>query len=399
MPTQPQPSDILLLGIGGGASMIVADIVQNDQLPLRALCIDTDASALAYIAEKGIPTLLLGGTRLAGRGTGGDCIKGRMAIQDDIETLTPHLQGVRTVMLLACLGSGTGSGAVADVVKHLHSLGIATCCVITLPFKMEGASRQQTAERTVPMIEEYADALVTLPLDTLYASLLNEPLSTAIVQANTFLADGLTLLFRLVAQPGYISLDSSRLNMMVRHGGISHFASFEDTGHVRMMDLSLRLKASKVLRSGDILGKAKTVLVGILAGDDLRLKEIDSIMTAISSLCKKTTHIELGTVLDNQLQGKISVVIFAFENAMPMQTAAAPQQIPTLHEISTGIEPPLADIAIPVTGKRSKASSRAGKLASIDKGRGRFHNVDPTLWNGQDLDIPTYQRRDIILER
>ena len=32
------------------------------------------------------------------------------------------------------------------------------------------------------------------------------------------------------------------------------------------------------------------------------------------------------------------------------------------------------------------------------QGRGRFNNAEPTIWNGEDLDIPTFLRRNISLD-
>jgi hypothetical protein len=38
-------------------------------------------------------------------------------------------------------------------------------------------------------------------------------------------------------------------------------------------------------------------------------------------------------------------------------------------------------------------------LSSGATGKGKFQNVEPTIYNGQDLDIPTYLRKNIHLDR
>jgi hypothetical protein len=37
-------------------------------------------------------------------------------------------------------------------------------------------------------------------------------------------------------------------------------------------------------------------------------------------------------------------------------------------------------------------------LSQGPKGRGRFTNVEPTIYNGEDLDVPTFTRRNVILD-
>ena len=46
--------------------------------------------------------------------------------------------------------------------------------------------------------------------------------------------------------------------------------------------------------------------------------------------------------------------------------------------------------------KRRKRTART--LGVGPQGRGRFNNAEPTIWNGEDLDIPTFLRRNISLD-
>jgi hypothetical protein len=44
-------------------------------------------------------------------------------------------------------------------------------------------------------------------------------------------------------------------------------------------------------------------------------------------------------------------------------------------------------------------SHEQGELPLETAGKGRFTNLNPTIHNNQDLDVPTYLRRDIKLPR
>ena len=48
-----------------------------------------------------------------------------------------------------------------------------------------------------------------------------------------------------------------------------------------------------------------------------------------------------------------------------------------------------------MSGRRKRAK---GSLGLTPGSRGRFQNAEPTIWNGEDLDIPTFIRKDINLD-
>ena len=63
-------------------------------------------------------------------------------------------------------------------------------------------------------------------------------------------------------------------------------------------------------------------------------------------------------------------------------------------------EPPVAE-AFPIhpgTARKSR-EKKSSKLSFGATGRGKFQNVDPTFFDGYDLDIPTFIRRGIMLDR
>jgi len=100
----------------------------------------------------------------------------------------------------------------------------------------------------------------------------------------------------------------------------------------------------------------------------------------------------MGTVLDEQYEGRIELVVLAFES----WTAAA--QIEPRKDIASTQEPPVAE-AFPIQPGSRKGRGKTSKLSFGATGRGKFQNVEPTLFNGQDLDVPTYMRRGITLDR
>lgn len=387
-----QQSDFMLLGVGGGGCRIVASILTSYGGNLRALGVDTDAIANREVSTGGLTCLLLGGSRLSGHGTGGDAIMGRLALQDDLTNLNNHLTGVRTVVLISCLGSGTGNGVTPDLVKTLHDQGIATLCFILRPFSFEGEARKKAAERVVPMIEEHADSLIVISQDELFAETEAGQVQDALVAANGLLASGITLLWRLVSTPGFISLDTERLHRLLLKGGNARFGSATVQGPDRASQAVEALCGCRLLRLGDALKKANTLLFGILAGADLRLSELGEMMENMRQYCKKECSIEMGTVLDLAYDGKIELVVLAFESWTASAALDSSQGVQLVAN-----QPPIAESFPIQSGSRRRV--RVSKLSFGATGRGKFQDVEPTLFEGQDLDIPTYVRRGITLER
>ena len=392
--SQELQSDLLLLGVGGGGCRLAAAVTAAYGEGLRSLGVDTDALSNRQASGGGMNCLLFGGARLAGHGTGGDAIKGRLGAQDDVQNLTPHLQGVSTVVLTACLGAGTGGGATPEIVKALHDMGIATLCFLTLPFSFEGEARRKAAERVLPMIEENADSLVIVDLDDLFADANASLLDEAIGKADRIVAAGITLLWRLVTKPGFIRMDPERLHSMILRGGNARFGYASAEGENRTSQVTSALRNGCLMRKGDSLAKANAVLLGILAGADLRLAEVGEIMSKLRFICKAECDIEMGTVLDPQFNGRIEVVAMTFESWTAAASVAEEQK-----EAAPAAEPPVAEDFPIHPGNKKARVNKGSKLSFGATGRGKFQNVEPTIFKGQDLDIPTFMRRGIQLDR
>ena len=115
-------------------------------------------------------------------------------------------------------------------------------------------------------------------------------------------------------------------------------------------------------------------------------------MKRVFQYCKKECSIEMGTVLDLAYDGKIELVVLAFESWTASAALDSSQGVQLVAN-----QPPIAESFPIQSGSRRRV--RVSKLSFGATGRGKFQDVEPTLFEGQDLDIPTYVRRGITLER
>ena len=367
------PSPLLLIGIGGAGAWMTRGILRAYGSGIRALVLDTDAQSGA---TGDLPFMLLGGNRLAGRGTGGQPASARAAFQDNPALIDPALEGVRTAVLVTALGGGTGGGATGELLKHLHTLGIVTLLFATTPFSFEGEDRIRSATTAAGPISEYADVSVFLPLDALVADAGTDNLRDALARRVHTLASGVTLLWRILEKPGYIQLGPERLRNILVGCGRGQFATATASGEDRTKAILVALADHPLLARDASRPPVRTLLVGVLAGDDLRLSEIADLSCGLSAAFGPSASIELGTVNDEQtFSGRLSVVVLLFE------------------EHATHTTPHASPLRTPGTADGRLHGEHA--LAA----NSRFRNAEKTVWHDEDLDVPTFIRRNLTLDR
>lgn len=387
-------SDLVLIGVGGGGCHLVEEIVRSSDIPVRALRVDTDSSS-AQESDRA-PFLLLGGPRLSGHGAGGDVTKGRMAAQDDAALLSSRLDGVRTAFVVTCLGGGTGSGATGEIVQHLHGLGLTVICLATLPFSFEGKCRKDTAQYSLPQLEEEVNSLLVMPMDDLFTGADASRIPEAINAAGKKLSECVLLLWNILCKPGFITLNSQILHTLANTGGRCHASwAISSADGNRPQDILSQLENDALLCKGQALATANTMLVGIAGGNDMRLAEIGELMSAVNAKTKSGCRVEMGTVIDSSLNGTLGMTVFAFNgwDVVDNQTSEAPEGIETM------IPPIPSDIPVTPSPKGRGKKARSGTKGFALSRLGQFDNTQQNIYNGVNLDFPTYYRRNIVLEK
>ena len=190
--------------------------------------------------------------------------------------------------------------------------------------------------------------------------------------------------------PGFIEMASERLIRLLQRGGGARFDVCRASGEDRVRELLEQVKSSELLDIQKHVVSARIVLLGVLAGKDLRLEEIGEIVEFFRSKAEKG-DVELGTVLSDSFAGRIELVVFTFDTWI-----APPSAVQAVEPSATDRIPEMSPL-ISAGRKSSRKRSVVGEMAVA--GKGRFRDTASTIYNGQDLDKPTYQRRGIVLDR
>jgi cell division GTPase FtsZ len=226
------------------------------------------------------------------------------------------------------------------------------------------------------LIQEFANASFFIPLDNLVAS--SDNMEESLRIAIDTLSQGVTLFWRLVKKPGFIKLDVERIRHFLSKAGRGRFSSVSVQGTERAVEAVKQLTNSKLLTT-EGAGKAQSILCGVLAGNDLRLSELTTISEGITEAFGKDAEFQISTVNDElTFCGRIAVVVMIFEQNA--KTASLSNK-KSNHDFAA----------------QTKAM-RNRPLGVGQRNKGRFFSNKPTFWHGEDLDTPTFIRRNITLD-
>ncbi len=378
--------DIGFVAVGGAGLRVAARVAQECSDAVSITLVDTDARALAS-APIGVK-VHAGAKRTGGHGSGGDVGVGRLSVEDELESLRECVRGQRLLVVFAGLGGGTGSGAAATVLRAGREAGCFCVSVVTLPFTFEGAGRHEKARDALQAIQGTADATLAVPSDRLFAHIGDRDVATTFSMADAILGECIAAVCNLFARPGYIQVDLGDLRSLAQHSeGAFALGYGAGRGEDRVQQILGELNEGPLLAEGALLDGAAGVMVGILGGDDLRMSEVSAIMGSIQSRIPEECRVVMGTTIDPAAGNGLTVVVLCADT---WNEQVSP--------------PPMSPFAAPDPAKRGSRNrgknSQLQPLLGLDMtGKDRFQGVEATIIDGEDLDIPTYVRRGVRLEK
>jgi cell division protein FtsZ len=413
---------IKVFGVGGGGGNAVDYMARQDFAGVSFAALNTDAQALGQLelAEK----LTLGAKLTHGLGTGGDPERGRAAAEEDMDRLKAMCSGADVVCVVAGLGGGTGTGAGPVVAKLARETKALVLGIVTLPFEFEGVRRARQAQMGLRELKEAADGVICLPNQKVF-KLIDEKTSVneALKITNELLAQGVRGIWRLLTHTGLINVDFNDLCAVLRgRHEESSLATVEALGDNRSHEIVEKLQNHPFLDGGQVLAEADAVLVSLAGGPEMTLAEVNRVMDQINRHCENA-HIIMGAVIQEALAGKLSVTMVASRqtareearvqarNGMGEEHAQekelmnpkepkrpASRFVPPAPELTPQqTEQLLSSQAGGNRPRRKNGSLRQGTLPLEIVSKGRFEKSEPTIHQGEDLDVPTYIRRGVAL--
>ena len=406
---------IKVFGVGGAGCNAVNHIARTPFDGVEFIALNTDAAALRQLEISN--KIVIGEKLTRGMGAGGDPERGRAAAEEDAVRLKSLCEGVDVVFIAAGMGGGTGTGA-SPVLAHLaKESGALVLGMLVLPFDWEGGRRQRQAQLGLHVMKAAADGVICLPNQKLF-KLIDEKTSLVETFAITheLLAQGVRGIWRMLMRPGLINVDFADLCSVTRgkHSENS-LATAEACDEGRSREVVEKLLKHPLLAGGQALTEASSVLISIVGGPDLAMAEVNRVMEQINRQCEGA-HIIMGAAVEESFAGKLSITLVASkrppsEREEELQSGA-PELEKQLVDTQITARPPSRIVAPPpavtaetaekilqngARGKRKLPKMKQGQLPLEIISKGRFEKSEPTVHHGQDLDMPTYIRRNMPL--
>ena len=377
--------EIRVVGVGNGGCRMVDRIASR--LPHGPAFAASNTEVQAGAGGLAAARVQIGAEHTDGLGAGGHVSLGRLAAEEDIELVRALFSDAGLLLLVVGLGGGTGTGAAPVVLESARAMGVTTLCVATVPFGFEGAQRRLQADEAIPELRDSCDALLLLPNDRLFEADESAPLGDAFRVADRVVGDTMRALWELLTVPGYINLDVSDLKRVVHMaGGVCTATYGVAEGDDRAEAAVTAALEHTLVEEGRLVRNARVVLVSICGGRDLRLKEVGTIMEHVRAAVRPDSHVFVGTALDEEREGAVSVALVLSDTYLEERDLRGPVE-------SSGASDSEA-------AREGRQRPEQTSLAlDAPPGRGRFKNVEPTILEGEDVDIPTFVRRGIPIEK
>lgn len=403
---------IKLVGVGGAGSNAVDRLKMENLERLQLAVINTDYQALASSPVQDKVLIGMGVTR--GLGAGGDPELGREAAEADREKIAAVVKGCDLVFLVTGMGGGTGSGASPVVAEIAAEAGALVIAFVTMPFSFEGGRRLKQAEEGLRALRQVCDAVIPLPNDVLLQEAAeNETVLDSFARADEWIGRGVKSIWAMLFKTGLINLDFATLRQAFHtRGGKTLFGLGEGSGENAVTDAVASLKLCPLLHTPEFSRKADRLLVNIVGGADLTLPKVNELMSAITEQFGRDSHIIMGAVIDEDMPGRVEVCVIGTSDmggrGLPARrpvaagrgkpASPARTEITPLAPVPQGSAAPMTTAsrgaAAPETRTIEKAAQEEFGFGEVES-RGHFEKTDRNLFDGQDLDVPTYLRKGI----
>jgi len=435
----------------GGAGLNALDRIVLDGLERAdVVAINTDVHSLtSSVATRKVQ---LGRSVSRGLGAGGDPDVGYQAALESADEIREALADSSVIFICAGLGGGTGSGAAPYIAQAARDAGALVISFVTLPFGFEGKRRNTQAREALARLSEFAHAVVCFENDRM-ADLTSPQagIHQAFALADMTISQSVRSIVNLIQRPGLIRIGFDDLLAALRtRNSRCLFAYGESDSDNRAHDALTQALKSPLMDRGRMLADATHVLVQVGGGPSVTLSEVEILMQELGRHVSDQTQILFGAVVDARLGDRMSVMIIsslsAEEETASLQTSHAPssasayqaaapepeiqseaptveveplaETIPFEEPVAAEAEPVATSIPAERNGKPEPAITAPPEKsvpwkeekAPVEKSttppkqevlqfepvtRGRFEKSEPTIIEGEDLDVPTYLRKHI----
>jgi cell division protein FtsZ len=395
------PQNTIILGIGDGGCQTASSLVARWSEAPQAILINTDLSKWPHIAGVKIATHMtesiksqMAFSKNIELGTGGNPRFGRRAAELYADQIKSMLENKKLAIIITALGGGTGTGAAPFIADMASNLNIRTIAFATLPFEFEGTRRMEQAMRGLTALEENADCVICLPNQRILDMVDDKTNpADAFCKANELLSDAIEIFWMTLASQTVINVDVDHIGVLMdKSAGKTIFVYSSAEGKDKIETVIKCIISHPVIAKENTLSNISAYLICALAGPSFSLKEIEKFTKQLSEKINIPDAMQmLGIGIKSEWDDRFMALLFAREKPVMINTALSD----TADKMPPSSE---GDSYIRKSKNIHKKKESVPDLFSY-KGINQFKGVAPTIVGSVNLDVPTWIRRRIPIQK
>ncbi len=268
------------------------------------------------------------------------------------------------VFVTAGMGGGTGTGAAPVIAQLAREEGCLTVGVVTKPFFFEGKQRARRAELGLAMLSEHVDTLITIPNQKLL-TLGDEDLAfvEAFRKADEVLYQAIKGISDLITQNGIVNVDFADVKTVMSNMGRALMGTGCAKGQGRAR-LAAEMAVSSPLLDDISVEGATGVLINIVGGPDMRMREIEEAATLVQEQAHEDANIIFGATIDETMGEAIKVTVIATGFDQPVAEVPASLAAASARPASLSTSSPLGASLTAASHSARPAPSQASRQPS-----------------------------------
>ena len=372
---------VKVVGLGAAGLRLVDKLAALEFPASQFLVLDTDCQELqrCQLAER----IQLGEADRRGWGCSGDVGEGAKCVRAARDLLAGKLSGADMVIIVTGLGGGMGGGGAPVVAELAAECGALTVVLAIEPLELE--CRTESASLSLQRLSQVADSVVRLSNQ----GVMERQGKGCLVPKCLEVSDNLVLeslmgLGRLMRTDGLLNIDFAHMRKIVggQHGE-SLMATVEVAGDARPRALMDAILKHPFLEAENHLREAEGLLISLAGNESLSMAEVHEFVEHLKAAAPEA-QLALGVHIDESLGKYLGAMVM-------IPCVGAPEPEPPVNRLLAEAEGelPLGPADIPNLAQQ--------QLPLVAVSKGRFDKGEPTVHDGENLDVPTFLRRNLLL--
>jgi cell division protein FtsZ len=319
-----------------------------------------------------------------------------------------RIEVVSIVLLCAGLGGATASFLLPALATLAKASGITVLASVGMPFAFEGRQKRDLAAAALKKLQSVCDAVSVIDNDLFSGGVPSTaPVGEAFKMADIALLASLTSLLGMLSTSGPVRITRSDIvSVLGGHAASSRFGFGSALGSNRLheaLEAALKSPLFSVQGKTNALRDATKAILFLSGPSDVSFAEVQLAVVEIERLTGEGCQVKVGVAAEAPLGTPLKLFVM-----MTHASASSPASVAPTLQLQNTVEPVAAipskkqelptlkpKVVKPAVKRPTKPTQGVLELDAIFKGR--FDKSEPTIVEGEDLDVPTFLRKGIKL--